>query len=140
MKDRNQRYVYFTDEEVQGLVPEFIAKLDLARKVAGIPFVITSGFRSPEKNQSVVGAVSDSAHLKGLAVDLAVSDSRSLCKMIEGALSSGIHRIGVYFSAGDSPTPMHLHLDDDPEKDAEVIWLKREGTGQMPTLPTKKGS
>ncbi len=130
----NHRYVYFSDKEVEGLDPEFVAKLDLARKFAGIPFVITSGLRTAEQNQSIIGAVADSAHLKGLAVDLAVSDSRSLCKMIEGALTCGIHRIGIYFSSGDSPLPIHLHLDDDPEKDAEVMWLKREGSGQMPTL------
>ncbi len=122
----DKRWTYFTDEEVSGLVPEFVAKLDMARKVAGVPFVITSGLRTPEKNQSVIGAVPDSAHLKGLAVDLAVSDSRSLCKMIEGAFSAHIQRIGIYFSAGDSPSPMHLHLDDDPDKDTEVVWLKRE--------------
>ncbi len=125
----NQRWNYFTEEEVAGLVSEFVAKLDLARKVAEVPFVIASGLRTPEKNQSVVGAVPDSAHLKGLAVDLALSDDGQLCKVIEGALSAGIHRIGIYFDRSEpKPRPTHVHLDDDPDKPAEVMWLKREGT------------
>lgn len=125
----NQRWTYFTDEEVRGLNEEFVAKLDLARKMAGIPFVITSGLRTPETNQSVVGAMPDSSHLVGLAVDLRVSDDPALFKVIMAAMSCGIHRIGVYFDrTAPQPRPTHVHLDDDRTKPPEVIWLKQEGT------------
>jgi uncharacterized protein YcbK (DUF882 family) len=122
------KLTYFTDDEVEGLRDEFCAKLDLARKAAEVPFVITSGFRTPQANQSIVGSVSDSAHCAGLAVDLLVTEDTALFKIVMGALSSGIHRIGIYFGEGNQPKPTHVHLDDDTTKPPEVIWLKREAT------------
>lgn len=123
------RWTYFSEAEVKGLHSEFVAKLDLARKVAGVPFIIASGFRTPENNKSVIGAVPDSAHLKGVAVDLVVKDDSALSRVIEGAFSAGIDRIGIYFDRSEpQPRPTHVHLDDDTEKVHPTMWLKREGT------------
>lgn len=123
-----KKWNYFSDEEVEGLQNEFIAKLDMARQIAGVPFIITSGFRSSEKNQSVIGAVPNSAHLKGLAVDLQVIDDRSLFKIIKGSMESGINRFGIYFRSGATQyVPVHVHMDIDDTKPPEVIWLKQEG-------------
>lgn len=126
------KWTYFLESEVEGLHDEFIAKLDLARKAAEVPFIISSGFRTPAQNQSVVGSVSDSAHCAGLAVDLLVVDDSTLFKIVMGAMASGIHRIGIYFGDGDAPKPSHVHLDDDKTKPPEVIWLKRENTPNSP--------
>lgn len=115
---------YFKSEEVENLNEEFIAKLDQARHIAGIPFVITSGFRSPEKNESVVGAVADSAHLKGLAVDLRVHNSHEVSRIIDAAKASGITRRGIYVDK--SFQPVHVHLDIDPDKVDEVVFIKQE--------------
>lgn len=120
----NQRYAYFTDEEVIGLNEEFCAKLDMARKVAGIPFQITSGLRTLASNQSVIGAVPDSAHLRGLAVDLRVENSHEVWKIIDGLTSAGINRIGIYVNKDWAPT--HIHCDVDPNKIQEVIFIKQE--------------
>lgn len=116
---------YFTAEEVEGLDDEFVAKLDQARHAAQTPFVITSGFRTPEKNQSVVGAVPDSSHLKGLAVDLLIENSHQVWQIVAGLLTVGINRIGIYVNKENVPT--HIHCDTDPDKVPEVIFIKQEG-------------
>src|SRR6267142_626505 len=118
-------YKWFRAEEVEGLDEEFVAKLDQARNLAGFPFVITSGFRTLTQNESLVGAVPDSAHLKGLAVDLAVSNDHEVSLIVDAAKTVGITRRGIYVNSAGTPT--HVHLDVDPEKVTEVIWIKREG-------------
>lgn len=60
---------YFKDKEVVGLKKELVDMLDLARGIAGIPFVINSGYRSVEKNDEV-GGVEGSSHIKGFAADI----------------------------------------------------------------------
>jgi len=115
---------YFSDDEVRGLDHGFIQKLDKAREIAGIPFIITSGLRSPEKNQSVIGSVPDSAHLKGLAVDLRVTSSRDAALIVDAAKAAGIDRRGIYVDSYWNPR--HIHLDVDPDKINEVLFVKLE--------------
>lgn len=105
---------YFKPNEVKGLDPKFIDYLDKARGLADVPFVITSGFRDPADN-SEAGGKDDSAHLKGLAVDLHCDDSRSRFLMLQGIFAAGIHRIGIY--------DHHIHIDMDGTKDPHVIWV-----------------
>jgi uncharacterized protein YcbK (DUF882 family) len=126
---------YFKPEEVPNLDPEFVSKLDLATaQTADIdkngkrfPFVITSGFRSVQEEQSLPGGVCASAHTKGLAVDLRVSDGHEAFLVIASAVTVGISRWGIYTNPNDGLT--HIHLDvlvDDlhPEQD---MWIRREG-------------
>src|SRR5437764_536052 len=80
--DMPPTYKWFKPEEVEGLDEEFVAKLDQARNLAGFPFVIASGFRTPEKNESIIGAVRDSSHLKGLAVDLVVANDHEVSLIV----------------------------------------------------------
>lgn len=117
-------WLFFTDDEVRGLQDEFIRKLDQARGLAGIPFTITSGLRTPAENQSVVGAVSDSSHLKGLAVDLRVRTSREAALIVDAAKAVGITRRGIYVDSYWNPR--HIHLDTDPDKITEVLFVKQE--------------
>lgn len=118
------QYKWFTDDEVKGLQDEFVKKLDIARGLAGIPFVITSGFRTPAANQSVIGAVPDSSHLKGLAVDLRVRSSREAALIMDSAKSAGIDRRGIYVDSYWNPR--HIHIDIDPDKITEVLFVKSE--------------
>ncbi len=126
-------YKYFKPEEVVGLEPEYVAKLDMARAKTididevkrGFATVITSGLRSVEKNESVIGAVPDSAHIKGLAIDQAVSNSHEVFLAVAALIAVGITRIGIYVDANGTPT--HVHNDVDPDKPQQVIWIKREG-------------
>jgi hypothetical protein len=77
-------------------------------------FEITSAYRTPEENAEV-GGVPESSHLKGLAVDIACSDSINRFKIVFGALASGFKRIGL---AKD-----HVHLDCDIDKVQPVIFF-----------------
>jgi zinc D-Ala-D-Ala carboxypeptidase len=108
------RWHYFTDMEVDGLDTEFVAKLDQARHYAKTPFNLTSGKRTPEDNERAMG-VEASSHCKGLAVDIGCSDSRSRKLIVAGLLLAGFNRLGIY--------DRHVHVDSDPDKDQDVIWL-----------------
>lgn len=110
----NNRWNYFLEEEVAGLDCEFVAKLDMARHMAGTEFIITSGKRTPEHNEGING-VEDSSHLTGLAVDLACSLSGNRFKIVSALLKVGFKRIGIY--------DKHIHVDDDKEKAEGVIWI-----------------
>lgn len=87
-------YRYFTANEVKGLKHEFVLLLDKARHIAGIPFIINSGYRTVAKNKAVNG-VKDSAHLYGLAVDLKAKNGTEKYKIVNALMSVGIKRIGV---------------------------------------------
>ncbi len=108
---------YFSDEEVRGLDPTLVALLSHARQLAGVPFVITCGLRTPEHNASVGGA-SNSAHLRGLAVDLRAHDSHSRFKILAALFAVGIRRFEVVASDG------HVHADIDSSLPQDVFVLK----------------
>jgi len=91
----------------------FLLKLDEARERAGIPFVINSGYRSPEHNAKI-GGKPNSSHLKGLAVDISVTNSRQRFIVLNALLEVGFTRIGI------ADTFIHVDLDNGKSKD--VIW------------------
>ena len=96
----------------------FLQMLDDARHKAGVPFRITSGYRCIAHNRSISGSVKDSAHTKGLAADIACSDSRTRGYIIGALFEAGFNRIGIH--------EHFIHVDDDPSKDADVVWLYKE--------------
>jgi zinc D-Ala-D-Ala carboxypeptidase len=104
---------HFTDQEVKGLSPLFVEKLDQARDIAGVPFIITSGKRTEAENSAAQG-VENSAHLRGLAVDLHCPNSDWRFKIVKGCLQAGFTRIGVY--------DQHLHVDDDKTLPQSMMW------------------
>lgn len=117
---------YFKPEEVVGLDNELVAKLDQARHLAGIPFTITDGKRTAAGNTDR-NAVNNSAHLAGLAVDLACFDSTMLSKMSVALYAVGFRRVGIYFrTSGGQTRPTHIHVDVDTTKAQDVTWLTLE--------------
>ena len=92
---------------------EFLAMLDQARASAGIPFVITSGYRT-EAHSYAVGSNANSSHCKGVAADIVAATSRDRFLILTALLEVGIDRLGI----GED----YIHADVDWEKPANVIW------------------
>lgn len=112
-----ERPRYFNPTEVYGLSPGLVRMLDRARGLAKVPFRITSGYR-PASTNDAAGGVKDSAHLRGLAVDLACFDSRARMRMVSALIVAGFRRIGIYSA--------HLHADCDPDLPQDVMWFGGE--------------
>lgn len=96
---------------------DFVAILDSIRADFGKPIIITSGFRTKAYNEDLIArgfkASSTSSHLKGVAVDIACTNSGDRIRLIEIAIKHNIRRIGV----GSN----FLHLDDDSDKN-NACW------------------
>ena len=93
---------------------DFISKLDNARSIAGIPFVVNSGYRCKKHNKAVGGAPK-SAHTMGIAADIKCDNSTNRYKIINACMTVGLRRIGI---AGS-----FVHVDYDQTKPQNVIWL-----------------
>ena len=93
---------------------EFLSRLDQARSLCDIPFRITSGYRSEAHNRKV-GGVSNSSHLKGLAADIACTNSAARHIIVSALLKVGLNRIGI--------ADTFIHVDRDSSKPANVIWI-----------------
>lgn len=79
--------------------------LDKARELAGIPFVINSGFRTPKRNREVGGAA-NSPHLRGFAADITCVSRANFERVAMALIMAGFRRIGVHHS--------FIHADNDP--------------------------
>ena len=92
----------------------FLSMLDDARGIAGIPFIINSGFRTKSHN-AYVGGKEKSSHQYGYAVDLHCTDSRSRYIIIDALTKAGFNRFGI----GNT----FIHVDNDPDKISRVSWV-----------------
>jgi len=72
----------------------FVARLDQARGLADVPFVITSGWRC-ERHNAEVGGSETSSHMKGLAVDLECQLSGVRFQILWALRVVGFNRIGI---------------------------------------------
>ena len=97
----------------EDMAPAFLAKLDEARAIAGVPFVITSGFRC-RKHNAAVGGVDDSSHVWGVASDIAAASSERRYHILRGLLLAGFRPIGL--------GPHFIHADADEDKPQDVTW------------------
>lgn len=97
-----------------GLVPDFRDKLNKARQIANVPFILTSAFRCSAHNAEVGGSES-SLHMAGLAVDIKCTDAWTRCKILSALFAEGFNRIGI--------GKTFIHVDDDMTKPTGVVWL-----------------
>ena len=97
---------------------EFICLLDDARGIAGVPFKITSGYRTPEYNKALLEqgykGSKNSSHTKGIAADIYAKDSFTRFKIVTALMIVGINRIGI----GNN----FIHCDIDEDKSQQVLW------------------
>lgn len=93
--------------------PDVVSLLEKIRARVG-PLTITSGVRCSKHNRAQ-GGKADSAHVSGLAVDIACTNSTQRFAIIAAAMKEGCNRIGVH--------PSFVHLDLDTFKPTGVIWM-----------------
>lgn len=99
---------------ISDLNPESLERLDRAREIAGVPFVINSAYRSPDYEREH-GRSGSGAHTLGRAFDVACKDSLCRYRIIFGAISAGFTRIGI--------GKTFVHLDDALTLPNPRIWL-----------------
>jgi len=109
------RCKFFTDEETFGLLPDICFKLDRAREFFGGPIVLTCGYRSPDHNAEI-GGVPDSAHTKGMAIDVRAPQDPAMREKLMWAFGcAGFRRVET--------APKHFHADiDDETKPSPCFW------------------
>lgn len=93
---------------------DFIQMLEFARRLAGIPFIINSGFRTKEHNNKV-GGISKSSHLKGLACDIYCVNSAHRFVIVDALIQADFSRIGI--------AETFIHVDNDNSKPTPSIFL-----------------
>lgn len=69
---------------------ELVDFLNRLRLAFGKPLIVTSGYRSPEHNATIPGAVPNSYHTKGLAADVAPMDAKDLNRLWQLADSMNV--------------------------------------------------
>ena len=113
---------YFSEREFQRCVPacslqdmqqHTMDRLDAARRIAGIPFVLNSAYRS-RKYELTKGRTGTGAHTAGCAVDIRCNTSENRYKIVASLLMAGFTRIGI--------GKTYIHADDDITKTQNVIW------------------
>lgn len=116
-------FKYFTDEEFRKATPScslsdmdenFMSKLDHARDIAGVPFIVSSAFRS-EEYEKKKGRSGTSRHTLGIAIDIRCYDNALRFRIVNALLSVGFRRIGIASS--------FIHVDDGYPTSLPLIWL-----------------
>ncbi len=92
---------------------EFMRRLEAAREIAGIPFVINSGFRTRARNKAVGGAA-NSTHLAGWAADISAVTPSIFETILQACILAGFPRFGIMETA--------LHVDCHPARPAS-FWI-----------------
>lgn len=93
----------------------FMGQLDEARHMAGVPYIITSGYRCAKHNAAVGGSPT-SSHQHGIAADIAAPDSHSAFLIVQSLIFTGFKRIG--WNQGKR----FIHVDTDPDKPQRVLF------------------
>lgn len=92
---------------------DLLYSLDEAREFAKVPFVISSAYRCENHPESKKNPTS--SHIKGLAVDIKCTDSKTRATIMDALGYVGFRRFGIAKS--------FIHVDIDNEKPNPVIWL-----------------
>ena len=103
---------------------DFLAMLDELRGRCRFPFKVTSGFRTYEHNLSLCNnplykASKTSSHMKGVAADIYINDSRKRALFIGHAIEICSERdLPLRIGIGKN----FCHIDIDKDKASPRIW------------------
>ncbi|MDR2917280.1 MAG: hypothetical protein LBV74_21000 [Tannerella sp.] len=99
---------------LQHMQQSSIDMLDKSRDMAGVPFVLSSAFRSSEWDRKK-GRTGTGAHTSGHAIDIKCTDNAMRWKIINALFTAGFKRIGI--------AKTYIHADNSPVHTQEVIWM-----------------
>lgn len=114
---------YFIEEEFKNCIPacslqnmkqSTMSKLDTAREIAGIPFVLNCAFRSSIWDKTK-GRSGTGAHTLGQAVDIRCNSDKNRFRIVDALIKAGFKRIGI--------AKTFIHADDSEKHSQEVVWL-----------------
>lgn len=114
---------FFKDEEFEACSPscmreqindDSLLRLDRAREIAGVPFVLSSAYRTPDFERKK-GRSGKGAHTEGRAFDILCRSSNFRWRIVFSALAAGFQRIGI--------ADTFIHLDDSVNLPSPCIWL-----------------
>lgn len=116
--------MYFTPETDKAIRfdkvdHDSLAMLEVARGIAGVPFVITSTYRTPDESVTVGGNNND-AHTEDpcSAFDIAYMDHTTRALIIYALAKAGFQRIGVNEKNG------HIHTDASKKLPSPAFWIE----------------
>ena len=95
---------------------DLVKKLQELRSAIGRSLVITSGYRCQEHNDTIPHSSKHSSHIKGLAVDIACSNSVDRYDLIALCMRA-FRRIGIYSGW------IHVDIDESQDKLQNVMWV-----------------
>ena len=75
---------------------EFIHALDALRHECGMPFRITSGYRSPKHSIEAAKPGGPGQHARGIAADIAVTNGAERFIIVSNAIKLGFSGIGIH--------------------------------------------
>lgn len=113
---------YFTDSEFRKCNPpcriddmqqSTLDMMDAVRELAGIPLVINCAYRSREYDKAK-GRSGNSAHVKGMGVDIRCNTSQNRMKILRACYKVGVRRIGI--------GKTFIHIDNDTSLPQDVAW------------------
>ena len=123
MYDIDQDLDYFTKKEFacqhtgeNGIKDTFLLKLDLLRARCRFPFIITSGYRSPE-HPIELRKEKAGTHAQGIAADIKVSTAQQRYTLVEEAIKMGFGGIGIH------SVFVHIDMRNVADSNSPVMWL-----------------
>lgn len=114
---------YFKPSEFEKCVPSCsqddcddvaLLRLDELRSYCRFPIKLNSAYRSKEYEKQK-GRSGNGSHTRGLAFDIACTDSHKRCIILANAFTVGFHRVGI--------AKNFIHLDCDSSLSPAVCWL-----------------
>lgn len=110
-KDTDPRLFFCSHTGDQGIKDEFLLRLDELRHRCGFPFVISSGYRSPDHPKEA-SKRTPGTHAQGIAADITALNGFQKRKILDEAVGMGFGGIGV--------GKTFVHVDD--REGTKVLW------------------